>query len=133
MNDLPMNIELDESIGLFQFLHVHPNLLILIGYVANYCKKQNVHFKITSLIRTEEKNRALKASSQTHVDGRACDFSLRPHHGWDYFKIQRLVDEVTYRFADIGAISNPNLLPRPIIVHDNQDGTGKHAHLQVRP
>lgn len=117
---------------------------LLLSYVGYWCYRRNIDLHITSLIRTKEENAALESKSLTHVEGRAVDFSIKQRWGWDYSKVQDLVNDLNILvnqvtigiirnpYYNIGAISSSDYQQRPIVIHKNYSNNNDHAHLQVR-
>lgn len=133
MNGLKTNCVLKSNLDTGHFLYIHPNLMMMLGFVLNFAAERDITVCITSMIRTPEENRAVGAVSRTHIEGRALDVSLRPEFGWREEDVNELQDELERRFADIAAVvwQDDMLIPRPMVVHDA--GSGEHLHLQVRP
>jgi hypothetical protein len=121
-----------------------PEMQLLLSYTALWCRKRDIDFYITSMIRSKKVNDALGSKSVTHIEGRAVDFSIRERYGWDYSKIQDIVNDLNVLvnqltigisrnpFYNIGAISSSDGQQRPIVIHKNSSNDDKHAHLQVR-
>ena len=135
-----------EGVNNLDLNYMHPNLLMLFAYINAFCLENGISFNVTSIYRSEEKDKQLKAVSKTHQQGRAFDFSIRSEHGWTYEKIQNLVDTLNELvntedlesgfanpFYGIGALSARDLSQRVIVVHNNHDGPGSHAHVQCKP
>ena len=117
-----------DDTSIYELMFIHPQLMVMVAFVNNYCYENSLELKITSLIRTPEENQRLGSVSRTHIEGRAADLSLK---GFTLEQVKDLEHEINKRFADIGAISSSDGLPKPIVVHNN--GHGYHAHLQIRP
>ncbi len=124
-------IDMKDGVNNLDMMFLNPNVLMILAYVNLFCFENNIDFQITSMIRTPEDDLRLGAKSTTHSTGRAFDFSIRKEHGWDDFKVQKLVGELETLYSHIGAISRVDGIAKPIVVHDS--GTGMHAHIQVRP
>jgi len=133
-----------KNIGELEDLnYIHPNLLLLFSYISTFCFERGIKFVVTSIIRSEKEDKRLKAKSRTH-QGRAFDFSVRSVHGWTQIDIDELkeslehlvttkkIDGIPNPFYNIGAISAKTMKQRVILVHNNQNGEGVHAHVQVR-
>lgn len=119
-----------KDVNPVDFLKLDPRIIEMIGGVAQFCKKHNITFMITSAIRSPERNKEVKSVSTTHVDGRAIDFSIKPHWGWTPVLIKRLENYINSRFGEYG-IYAPMRRQKVIVVHDANNGTGLHVHLQV--
>lgn len=126
-------IDFKDGINNLDLLFIRPHLLEILAYVNTFCFEHGIKFQLTSIIRSKEENARLGAKSNTHVDCRAFDISLRKEHGWTYELIQKMVNEVNERYSDYGAISSSTGQARPVYVHKNSTGNGIHAHFQVRP
>lgn len=142
-------IHLKGGLNLEDVQYMHPNLLMLYAFISVFCYENGIKFVVTSMYRTPEKDALIGAQSKTHQQDRAFDFSIKSEHGWDYEKIQKLVDEIqNYKvidkngkevlyFMEIGARvwadkEKTRLLSRPIIIHKVKNGA-LHAHVQVKP
>lgn len=121
------HIKFSSDVNPYELFFIHPQLMLMIGFVNNFCYENKLEFKITSVIRTKEENKRVKAVSTTHIDGRAADISLK---GFSKEQVEELESEINIRFKHVGAVSPTNGESRPIVVHV---GTGYHAHLQIRP
>lgn len=106
--------------------YFRPELLEMLAHVVKFCHVRGLQCVITSGIRSEEENRALRARSNTHCEGRAFDISV---HGWTTDDIDELVIDMTEKFKDTGAITKDGI-SKPIYFHDA--GNGAHLHIQVR-
>lgn len=88
-----------------------------------FCKRNNVEFRVTSLIG-DRKN--IKAVSSTHSDGRAFDISHRSEGAWNDVLRNKFAFELNRDFVDIGAISFSDKKSRPCLYKSD------HFHVQVR-
>lgn len=125
-------VDFKDGVNNLDLLFIKPHLLEMLAYINVFCFSNGIKFQLTSIIRTKEQNDKVKAVSQTHVQGRAFDVSLRDSHGWTYEKIQKMVTEVNSRFSKYGAISSRTGQTTPVYIHKNANGPGIHAHFQVR-
>lgn len=109
------------------FFELHPALQKVIG-IMNYDFHINGHeFIITSSIRSEPEEKALKAKSRTHKDHRAVDISVK---GIDKAWLKAYIKEIEEDFGHLGAISSKTGNNNLIELHDG--GNGPHLHLQVK-
>ena len=88
-----------------------------------FCKRNNIEFRITSLIGDRAN---VKAVSSTHEDGRAFDISHRSEGAWTDVLRNKFAFELNRDFVDIGAISYSDQRSRPCILKND------HFHIQVR-
>tara|TARA_R100000388_G_C7197296_1_gene136597 strand:- start:9 stop:398 length:390 start_codon:yes stop_codon:yes gene_type:complete len=100
-----------------------PALWILFTNSILFCKRHNIEFRITSLVK-DRKN--VKAVSTTHEDHRAFDISHRTEGGWNDILRNKFKYELNRDFVEIGAISYSDQRSRPCIYKPD------HFHIQVR-
>lgn len=137
-------LRLKRGVNASDIEYMHPALIMVTGYIAMFCAKHNILFVVSSILRSKEANDRLGAVSETHVQGRALDFSLRQEHGWTDELVQKLSDnlirlnradnmdeDIENPFKDIAAVSARDYSAKLLVVHDA--GTGRHGHLQVFP
>lgn len=131
--NLKTNCFLKEDIHTGQFLYIHPALMMMLGFTLNFAQMRGIDVCITSIIRTPAENKAVGAVSETHVEGRGLDISLRSEYGWRNSDVAELEQQINEKFSDVGALvwRDGELVSRPIVVHDA--GSGPHIHLQVKP
>lgn len=103
---------------------MHPNILILLGFITVFCYENKLPCKITSL----KTDRVAGRISTSHKEGRAADFSIK---GWPKNKIIELETKMNGKYYDIAALSKSDKIPRACIVHG--EDANKHIHLQVKP
>lgn len=114
------------------FYRLDPRLIDVVEAVAQFCQKNGVQLVITSMIRTKERNLAVKSRSLTHVEGRAVDFSVKERWGWNEAKLMLLMEEMEMRFKSIGAISYMGNRRTILLIHETTSKEGAlHAHIQV--
>jgi len=132
--------------------YLHPNLLMVVGYIGAFCLEHGIEPVFTSVVRSKVQNEKYNSRSMTHVQGRAVDMSLNISHGWNYELTQKLVDDLNTLvnlkptderpnpFYNVGAISSKDLVQRVIVIHKNWNAPESsdrndftHAHIQVRP
>lgn len=114
------------------FDKLHPRLKDIAYFIAGFCQQNNIKFVITSTIRSKERNRLVGGISQTHVEARAFDMSIREQWGWDDYKILLLVQKLEKTYGQYGAYSNMN--GKQVLVFNHSvdgDGSQTHLHLQV--
>lgn len=121
----------DSDLKVNDFFLLRPKVAEIMFYIANYCRKKNIRFVVTSLVRTKEQDKALGAKSSTHQEGRAFDFSIRREHGWTDRKLKEMQSLVNGRYLNDGAISFGSQKHKVIVIHLNANGEGSHAHVQV--
>ena len=119
-----MIFETSKNVNLEDFKMVHPALLVLHTATVLYCNEYNLPCEVTSIMSDRD---GLNESTQTHVEGRAFDLSVK---GWTDTHIHRFVYLMNRDYADIAAISQSDLKPRAVVYHDV--GHGEHLHFQVR-
>jgi hypothetical protein len=135
-------INYSEGVNNLDLNYMHPSLLLLLAHINLFCLENDLEFKITSIFRSAERDKQLGAVSKTHQEGRAIDVSI---YGWDdevvdfleaqindLVEIEHLENGAPNPFYQIGAISSKDFKQRAIVVHNNHDGPGGHAHIQVR-
>lgn len=108
---------------------IHPKLRDMLRFIAAFCKQENIKFVITSMIRTEERNKAVGSVSKTHVEGRAVDFSIKEQWGWTPELVWHITQKVIRNYKEYGAFSNVN--GKQVVIFTHDAGTGTHVHLQV--
>ena len=112
-----------EDIVLEDLKDLEPAAWILFVNALLFCKRNNVEFRITSLVQ-DRKN--VEAVSTTHEDHRAFDISHRSEGGWNDVLRNKFKFEINRDYVDIGAISYSDQRSRPCIYKKD------HFHLQVR-
>ena len=128
------NFEFKENNKLRDLVYCHPALLIIFAHTVMFCHKHDIDLVITSFISTLEEDERLGRVTAPHRTGRAIDISFRSEHGWTDKLIEKFEREINTKFKGYGAVVidiKAKQIPRPIVVHDA--GTGKHAHIQVKP
>lgn len=121
------HIDFKDGVNHFDLLYIHPTLLKMVAFISDFAHMHKLPFKITSMIRTEAEERRVGASSRTHRDSRAFDFSTR---GWDVTYQLELEVLMKHEFRHEGAISSKSGLVVPVKFHNN--GHGDHGHVQCR-
>lgn len=116
------NLLFKRGVDSTQLSELHPALLIVLGFIALYCKEHDLQCVITSI-----KDDAPGRKSKTHEEGRAIDFSVR---GIPRLHQRRLEHQLNTRYGtELGTA--PEGKPwRVIVIHDA--GSGSHIHAQVR-
>ncbi len=109
---------------------IHPKLRDMTAYIAVFCKENNIKFVITSAIRSEQRNRELNSVSQTHVEGRAIDFSIKEQWGWNSEKLMIITDKLQKIYGQYGAFTK-SINNKQVLVYTHENGNGFHVHLQV--
>lgn len=111
---------------------IHPKLLQIVAYVAVFCKENRIKFVITSAIRTPERNKAVKSLSNTHIEGRAVDFSIKERWGWSPDLVWSMTIKVNKMYKQFGAFTNrPEDKQVVLFNHSVNPSEGTHIHLQV--
>lgn len=128
INKIKQNIDFKDGVNNLDLLFISPWLAIILMDISLFAYDRGLPFKLTSIIRTAEQDRILGASSKTHQQGRAFDFSIVE---WSVSEINDLISYLNKKYKGYGAISAKDGKERLIIVHDI--GNGEHAHVQVRP
>lgn len=118
-----------HSVNPSDFNSIHPILREIMVDISNFCIDNNITLFVTSVIRTPERNRELGAVSDTHVEGRAVDFSIRSEFGWTKDMLSKLEKLLESKYGAVGAYSYSGK-QKVIVIHDI--GHGIHAHIQVR-
>lgn len=113
-----------EDIDLNDLTLLEPATWILFLNCMLYCKRNDLEFRITSLINDRK---SIKAISQSHESGRAFDMSHRSTGNWNNVHRNRMAYELNRDFSEIGAISFSDNISRPCVLKDT------HFHVQVRP
>jgi len=122
------HIDFSDGVNNLDLLFCHPAILVIIAYVNFFCFQHGIDFKVTSIIRTEKENKALKSKSKTHTEGRAFDFSSK---NIPLDKLHMLIHELNVLFGHLGAYSSTDGIQRVIIIHNANNSTGSHAHVQI--
>jgi len=106
---------------------VKPNLLLLANAFVDYCDKNKLPVKFTSIIRNGIKGVSV---SKTHIEGRAFDCSII---GWDKDDIENCVEYFNMNYSKIGAIPFGGSTGLACVYEDGiTKGSGAHLHFQVR-
>lgn len=106
---------------------VKPNLLLLANAFVDYCDKNNLPVRFTSIIRAGIKGISV---SKTHIEGRAFDCSVI---GWSDDDINKCQDYFNENYSNIGAIPFGGNKGMPCVYEDGiTKGTGAHFHFQVK-
>jgi hypothetical protein len=109
---------------------IHPKLLQIVAYISVFCKENRIQLVITSAIRSKERNKLVGGISQTHVDGRAVDISIKERWGWTDDKIMILTMKVDQMYKQFGAFTNrPD--NKQVVIFNHDAGNGYHLHIQV--
>lgn len=111
------------------FLTVEPRLLEVMATVAEFCKRNNITLMITSMRRTTKRNMEVGATSMTHVEGRAFDFSIRPVWGWTEEKLKQLENLVEKKHGIYG-VYGAEKRQKVLLIHKVKGGV-RHGHVQV--
>lgn len=101
------------------------------GWTSGWCKDNGITFMLTSMVRSEKRNKELNSVSLTHTQGRAFDMSISNTWGWTLELITDFVRDIEREFGEYGAISHSDGKRRVIVIHDS--GHGRHAHIQISP
>lgn len=117
-----------NGVNPMDILKIEPRLLSVMATISEFCKQNNITFMVTSIIRDEKRNNEVGAVSNTHVEGRAFDFSIRTKWGWNKKLIDRMVKLVEDKHGDYG-LYGVNKRQKIVVIHDA--GSGLHAHVQV--
>lgn len=118
-----------KEVNPVDFLKLDPRIIEMIGGVSGFCKEHNITFMITSAIRSPKRNSEVGGKSQTHVEGRAIDFSLKKHWGWTPELILKLEKFIETRYGEFG-IYSPFQRQKVLVIHKVKGGV-IHGHLQV--
>ena len=132
-------IHFKEGLDEKDVFYMHPHLFAIYAFINLFCYQHGIKFVTTSMFRTPEHDSKIGAISKTHQEDRAFDFSIREDHGWNYIKVQRLLDDIQSekRLFNYGAKvwadkEKTKLIRRPIVIHKVKGGA-MHAHVQVSP
>lgn len=101
----------------FEITQIHPKLGHILFDMVDYCYFKKVPFVITCMNRTPEENDHVGAKSQTHVEGRAFDLSIK---GWDLFFIDEFCAHFNEKYKSAAT---------PVALF--HEGTAPHIHVQV--
>ena len=106
---------------------VKPNLLLLANAFVDYCDKNKLPVKFTSIIR---KGISGVSVSKTHIEGRAFDCSVK---GWSIDEIESCQEYFNSFYQNIGAVPFGQEKGMPCVYEDGvTKGTAPHLHFQVR-
>lgn len=87
-----------------------------------FCLSNGNNLVITSAGRSIERNKELNSTSDTHVQGRAMDISVRE---WSPKFKKLFINHFSKKYGHLGALSGKKLVF--MVVH----GKTKHIHVQV--
>ena len=107
------------GVNLYDFLELHPNLLMVIGVIKKHCLEKDLPITITS-IKSDRKN--IERVSNTHETYRAIDIRSRD---WKEKDVLEFVKWANEEFKNIAAITKTGE-PLFALYHNN------HIHLQVK-
>jgi hypothetical protein len=114
-----------------QDLHkIHPKLLQILAYISVFCKENRIELVVTSAIRSKERNKAIGSVSQTHVEGRAIDISIKERWGWNDDSIMLITYKVNQMYKQFGAFTN-RPIDKQVVIFNHDAGNGYHLHIQV--
>lgn len=106
---------------------VKPNLLLLANAFVDYCEKNSLGVRFTSIIRPGIIGVSV---SKTHLEGRAFDCSV---NGWSQQEIRECQHHFNKNYTKIGAIPFGETQGTPCVFEDGiTKGTAPHLHFQVR-
>ena len=128
----PTPINYAPGIDPESFNKLHPKLQQIAYFIAGFCAQNNIKFVITSTIRSKERNAQVGGISQTHVESRAFDYSLREEHGWTQDTILLLVYQIERNYKDVGAITANG---KQVVIFNHSAGQKDsffHSHIQIR-
>lgn len=108
---------------------ISPVLKVVIDDLSDWCNERGITLHITSLIRSEAENERIGAISDTHIEGRAVDFSIKSEYGWTDKLINDMVTYLEEKYGHLGAVTEKGI-SRLIVIHDA--GLGLHVHIQIR-
>ena len=111
---------------------IHPKLVEIVNFSIEWCRKNKARFQLTSLLRSKEDNIRVGSTSDTHVEGRAIDFSIRKEHGWTQSKLLKFQKEIEKKFGKYGAISYTGRVRTIIVYHSVKGGPADHGHIQIK-
>lgn len=119
-------IEVNDDIELKDLLQLKPATILALSIAYNYFIKNQLKFKITSLISDRK---GIKTVSNSHEDGRAFDVSVLDMPMATAKQIEKILNGL---YADrIGARSLETGKKVFVLLHDK--GNGMHLHFQVYP
>lgn len=124
-----MNFQAKKEVDLNDLLKMNKYILEIFFDVADYCRRRDLPFIVTSLI--SDRNN-INSVSETHESGRAFDMSTESAKLTES-EIKCLLDYVNLKYAkQVGAFSLSDGRPRAAIYHSALGGA-PHLHFQVRP
>lgn len=109
-----------------EFKIISPKLLYTFSALNEFCHKEKIPLRITSIVRTIDKI----SKSKTHQTGRALDISTKDWTKKNRLDVERFLSGWD-NLHDYGARSKSDNLRRIAIFHNA--GQGDHLHLQVKP
>ncbi len=106
---------------------VKPNLLLLANAFVDYCDRNKLPVKFTSIIRPGIQGVSV---SKTHIEGRAFDCSVAD---WSKDDVENCEEYFNRIYVNIGAVPFGQTQGQPCVFEDGiSHGTAPHLHFQVR-
>ena len=113
-----------EEEKMLELAIIHPILLFVFSDFNFYCYERNLPVVVTSAVRHNIDGVSV---SNTHLEGRALDISVK---GWSHGDINEAKDHFNEKYKQFAAISASDYKPRLLVYHDV--GLGEHLHMQIK-
>ena len=108
-----------------RILECSPALLQVMCGLIRFCEDEKLPLVITSVVSTEEEDKALGRRSDTHRTGRAFDVRTRD---WTDATLIKVINFLNDNFKHLGALGNSGDLT---LVVDKSKTSAPHLHVQI--
>jgi len=119
-----MLFETKDSVDINDLKEIKIDTFILFSAFTVYCHHNGLPLLITSI-----KDEVVGRKSDTHLDGRAFDVSVR---AWNRKQIDDCINYFMTKYKDLGAISADTGLRRVVYLHSMADNGAEHIHVQIK-
>lgn len=109
-----------------RYFSLLPLTQLIITDVSWWANQRGLDVVITETVTTLEEDKELQRVSNSHLQGRAVDFSLI---GWSEKDIKDCEKHFNEKYKEVSAYSLRTKKPVLIVPHDS--GHGRHIHLQI--
>lgn len=105
---------------------LHETAAALMCHMAEWCMIVGFPFVVTDTVSTEEEDKLLNRTSDTHRTGRAFDVSIK---SWSEKMVTQFTEHFNQEWGQIGAISASTR--EPVLILRHNAGNGDHLHVQL--